>query len=446
MSTLVSKRAQCARSLQMQDRAARMIPGQTQLLSKRPDQFAPGAWPGYFQKAHGAEVWDLDGNRYLDMSLGGIGANVLGYADPDVDNAVREAIANGVSSSLCCPEEVELAELLCQLHRWATKARFARTGGEAMAMAVRISRAFTGSDTLAFCGYHGWHDWYLAANLQGGDVLSEHLLAGLDCRGVPRGLAGTARPFHYNHPEELELIIDQCRGQLAAVIMEPIRSQWPSPGFLERVRELSRNCGAVLVFDEISSGFRLTSGGAHLVLNVDPDMAVFSKAIANGYAMAAVIGREEIMNAAETTFISSTNWTERIGPSAALATIRKHADCHVADHLQKIGARVQDGWSTIAHKWDLPVTVSGIAPLSHFQFDHDEGLAMKAFMVKAMLERGILASNLFYAMWSHTEEHVERYLQALDDVFAGLVRALATEMIRDRNRVRPAAAGFKRLV
>ncbi|MGB6918046.1 MAG: aminotransferase class III-fold pyridoxal phosphate-dependent enzyme, partial [Phycisphaerae bacterium] len=227
------------RSLRMQARAQARIPGMTQLLSKRPDRFAPGVWPGYFSRARGVEVWDLDGNRYVDMSIGGVGATVLGYADPDVDAAVRAAIDAGTSSSLNCPEEVELADLLCELHPWAEKVRYARSGGEAMAIAVRIARACTRRDTVAFCGYHGWHDWYLAANLGTENALGEHLLPGLEPRGVPRGLTGTALPFRYNHPEELEAIVAAHAEDLAAIVLEPIRSAWPEPGFLEKVRQLA---------------------------------------------------------------------------------------------------------------------------------------------------------------------------------------------------------------
>ena len=192
------------KSLAMQERAKRIIPGMTQLLSKRPDRFSQGIWPGYFSRAKGARVWDLDGNEYIDMSISGIGANILGYADPEVDDAVKTAIANGTSSSLNCPEEIVLAELLCELHPWAEMVRYARTGGEAMAIAIRIARAHTGKDKIAFCGYHGWHDWYLAANLADSEALGGHLLAGLSPAGVPRALVDSAFPFRYNHAEELE--------------------------------------------------------------------------------------------------------------------------------------------------------------------------------------------------------------------------------------------------
>jgi len=226
-------------SFALQERAKVRIPGLSQLLSKRPDRFSYGVWPGYMSRAEGARVWDLDGNEYVDMSIGGIGATVLGYQDPEVDEAVRGAIGRGVASSLNCPEEVELADLLCELHPWADMVRFARCGGEAVAMAVRIARAVTGRDTVAFCGYHGWHDWYLAANVGTDNALGEHLIPGLEPTGVPRGLAGTALPFSYNDAAGLEAIVAAHGKNLAAVVMEPIRSDPPAPGFLARVRELA---------------------------------------------------------------------------------------------------------------------------------------------------------------------------------------------------------------
>ncbi|MCK4346932.1 MAG: aminotransferase class III-fold pyridoxal phosphate-dependent enzyme, partial [Bacteroidales bacterium] len=366
----------------MQERAKRRIPGMTQLLSKRPDMFSLGVWPGYFSNAKGVEVWDLDGNKYIDMSISGIGANVLGYADPDVDAAVKNAIANGTSCSLNCPEEVELAELLCGLHPWAEMVRFARTGGESMAVAVRIARAHTGKDKVAFCGYHGWHDWYLAANLGTENALGEHLLSGLSPIGVPKGLTGTALPFRYNHLEELENIVAKNKGEIGVIVMEPIRDADPEPGFVEGVRSIADDIGAVFIVDEISAGFRFTTGGAHLVIHhITPDIAVFSKALGNGYPIAAIIGKADVMQFAQQTFISSTNWTERIGPSAAIAMIKKHRRVNAGKHLVWLGEQVQSGWKTIANKHGLSIQVSGMKPLSHFAFDHDKAQSMKAYYI-----------------------------------------------------------------
>jgi glutamate-1-semialdehyde 2,1-aminomutase len=433
------------KSLEMQVRARKIIPGMTQLLSKRPDMFAPGVWPGYFSKAKGVEVWDLDGNHYVDMSIAGIGANVLGYTDPDVDTAVHAAIDVGVSSSLNCPEEVELADLLCELHPWADMVRYARTGGESMTIAVRIARAYTRKDKIAFCGYHGWHDWYLSANQGTENALGEHLLPGLSPRGVPKGLKGTALPFRYNHLEELQKIIQENRNDLAAIVMEPIRDEQPLPGFFEGIRALADEIGAVLVIDEISAGFRLNTGGAHLLLNVIPDIAVFSKALGNGYPIAAVIGKRHIMDIAQQTFISSTNWTERIGPTAAIATIKKHRNADAGAHLVAIGKLIQEGWKMLGEKNGLSLTVGGIPPLSHFSFLAEEPLSLKSFFVQLMLEKGFLASTLFYSMYAHTKGHVDSYLKAVDEAFGEISEVCRKGNIKEKFKGKPASAGFKRL-
>ncbi len=435
-----------AKSLRMQKRARNRIPGMTQFLSKRPDMFSSGVWPGYYSRAKGVEIWDLDGNRYIDMSIAGIGANVLGYADPDVNAAVIAAVESGSSCSLNCPEEIELADLLCEIHPWAEMARFARTGGEAMAIAVRIARAYTGKDKIAFCGYHGWHDWYLAANLGTENALGEHLLPGLNPNGVPKGLTGTAIPFRYNHLEELQAIVVQNKNDLAAIVMEPIRNIQPKPGFLEGVKTLAGEIGAVYIIDEISAGFRLNTGGAHLVIgDVTPDMAVFSKSLGNGYPIGAVIGKADVMQAAQKTFISSTMWTERIGPSAALATIKKHKSVDAGKHLITVGKQIQEGWARLAKKNGLNISIGGIPPLSHFSFEYDNALSIKALFVQLMLEKGFLASTLFYAMYAHQAHHVEQYLQSVDEVFSEISEANQAGDIEKRLKGKPASAGFKRL-
>ncbi|MBI2770097.1 MAG: aminotransferase class III-fold pyridoxal phosphate-dependent enzyme [Burkholderiales bacterium] len=402
------------------ERGKRRIPGLTQLLSKRPDQFAPGLWPTYFSKARGTEVWDLDGRRYIDMSISGIGANILGYCDPEVDAAVMQCVQSGNSSSLNAPEDVELAELLCELHPWAEKVRFTRTGGEALTVAVRVVRAATGRDRIAFCGYHGWHDWYLAANLTGDESLTEHLLPGLSPLGVPKGLHGTALPFRYNKLEELRAIFDRYPGEIAAVVMEPLRNEMPEPGFLKQVKALAKAAGAVLVFDEVSAGFRLNTGGSHKLLGVEPDVAVFAKAMSNGYPMAAIIGLAGVMDAVERTFISSTYWTDRIGPVAALATIRKHQRDNVSAHLGQIGKAVQTVWADAAASTGLDIHVYGIHPMSHFGFDGPDAQAMMTFYVQEMLKHGFLASNRFYANFAQQQEHVDQFGQATRAVFEKL--------------------------
>lgn len=430
---------------ELYEHAKTLIPGGTQLLSKRPEMFLPDHWVSYYSKALGAEVWDLDGRRYVDMSINSVGTCPLGYADPDVNRAVIRAIEGGVMSTLNCPEEVELAETLCSLHPWAEMVRFLRTGGEAMAAAVRIARAATGRDRIAFCGYHGWHDWYLAANLHEDDALSGHLLPGLSPHGVPRSLAGSALPFATNRADQLEDILLERRGEIAAVVMEPVRSSEPEPGFLERVRALASEHGAVLIFDEITVGFRLTLGGAHLLYGVDPDIAVFAKALGNGHPMAAVIGREAVMQAAQSTFISSTYWTERVGPVAALATIEKFKRVNASEHIARMGRRVQEGWLRDAEQAGLSVSVGGLPSLALLNFESENPEQSQTLFTQLMLDRGFLASKAFYPTWAHRDEHVDRYLEAVQEVFGILAKALEGRAVEEQLRGPPAHSGFHRL-
>jgi len=426
-------------------KAKKIIPGGNQLLSKRSEQFLPDFWPAYYRKARGVNVWDLDNNCYTDMSIMGVGACPLGYADPDVDAAVMGQIENGSMSTLNSPCEVELAEKLVSLHPWSEQVRFARCGGEAMAIAVRIARARTQKDVVAFCGYHGWHDWYLAANLADDRNLDGHLLPGLAPSGVPRVLKGTSLPFQYNHDDQLGAIADNNKDNLAAVIMEPIRDHIPDPGFIKNVQKIAKENDAVLIVDEVSSGFRLRTGGAHTLYGLNPDIAVFAKAISNGYPMAAIIGKEDVMQSAQDTFISSTYWTEGIGFAAALATIEKYERCNVADHLINTGTAIQNGWQSVSRQSGLPIEIGGIPPLSHFSFTNENGLKMQTLFTQLMLERGFLASKSFYSCYAHTPEHVRGYLEAAGAVFDEIARALNKNNLDSMLKGPEVKPGFRRL-
>ena len=427
------------------NKAKKIIPGGTQLLSKRPEMFLPDLWPAYYDKAKGCKVWDLDGNEYIDMSYMGIGACILGYADEDVNTAVKKVIDKGNMSTLNCPEEVELAELLCELHPWAEMVRYARTGGEAMAIAVRIARAKTNKDTILFCGYHGWHDWYLSANLADDEALDGHLLPGLEPKGVPRGLKGTAIPFNYNDRDAFLELIDKYKDNVGVVVMEPIRNCYPKEGFLDTIREITMKLGIVLIFDEVTSGWRLNIGGAHLNFKVDPDIAVFAKAISNGYPMAAIIGKPEVMEVAQDSFISSTYWTERIGPVAALATIKKLKRENIPEYLINIGKEVQEGWKKLSEKHGLNITVSGINPLGHFSFNYDNPLILKTLLTQLLLENGFLATNAFYASYAHKKEHVEKYLEGADEAFSFISKAIKEGNPEKHLKGPVCHAGFRRL-
>lgn len=396
-------------------KAKKLIPGGTMLLSKRPEMFLPDNWPSYFSKAKGCKVWDLDGKELLDMSIMGIGTNTLGYGNDEVDSAVMETVKKGNMSTLNCPEEVYLAETLIEMNPWADMVRFARSGGEANSIAIRIARAASGKDKVAICGYHGWHDWYLSANHNGGDDLSGHLIPGLSPKGVPKNLKNSVFPFHYNNYEELLNIVDY--NDIGVIKMEVIRNFGPEDNFLQKVRDLATQKNIVLIFDECSSGFRETFGGIFKKFNVEPDMAMFGKTIGNGYALTAVVGRKSVMEAAQSTFISSTFWTERIGPTAALATLKVMERVKSWELITETGRKMQIGWQNLANSHRLDITVSGISAMTIYGFNSPNASAYKTFITQEMLKKGFLASTHFYACTEHTDYHLNLYFEALDGVY-----------------------------
>lgn len=395
--------------------AKQVIPGGTSLLSKRPEQLLPDNWPSYYSKSKGCEVWDLDGNHYYDCFLMGVGTNTLGYANNAVDEAVTKVVKEGNLTSFNCPEEVWLAEKLIELNPWAGGVRYTRGGGEANSMCVRIARAYTGKDKVAICGYHGWHDWYVSVNLGETDALAGHLLPGIPTNGVPKELRGTSIPFHYNDFAELEEIV--ANNDLAAVKMEVCRNFGPEDNFLQKVRDLCTKHGIVLIFDECTSGFRETYGGLYLKYGVNPDMTIFSKTMGNGYAIAAVIGKKEIMDAAQGSWISSTFWTERIGPTAALASLAEMQRVKSWETITKIGLNNKKRWQELADKYGLLIDQWGIAPLAGFTFNSANHLAYKTYITQEMLKKGFLAGTSMYACIAHTPEIIDAYFNALDPIF-----------------------------
>lgn len=424
-------------------RAKRVIPGGNMLLSKRAEMFLPEQWPAYFSRAKGCRVWDLDGRELIDMSIMGIGTNLLGYGHPEVDGAVAATVAAGNMCTLNCPEEVWLAERLVALHPWAEMARFARSGGEANAIAIRIARAATGRDTVAICGYHGWHDWYLATNLQNDSGLEEHLLPGLEPNGVPRGLAGTVQPFSFNRLDQLEAIA--ASHDLAAVKMEVQRTTPPDPGFLEGVRDLCNRRGIVLIFDECTSGFRETFGGLHLKYGVEPDMAMFGKALGNGYAITATIGRRSVMEAAQSTFISSTFWTERIGPTAALKTLEVMERERSWEKVTTTGLGLRRKWQAMADRHGLTISHNGLPALTGFAIQSENALEYKTLITQEMLKKGYLASTSCYTSLAHTPDVVEPYFEALDGAFALIAQCEAGRSVEELLEGPVCHGGFRRL-
>ena len=424
-------------------RAKQVIPGGNMLLSKRAEMFLPEQWPAYFSRAKGCKVWDLDGNEFIDMSIMGIGTNILGYGHPEVDEAVRKTIDAGNMSTLNCPEEVYLAEKLIELHPWADMVRLARSGGEANAIAIRIARAATGKDKVAICGYHGWHDWYLAANLGDEKNLAGHLLPGLEPNGVPLNLRGTVFPFAYNNFTELEALVKAH--DIGVIKMEVVRNHGPQDNFLQKVRQLATAHGIVLIFDECTSGFRQTFGGLHKQYGVEPDMAMFGKALGNGYAITATIGRREIMEAAQTTFISSTFWTERIGPTAALKTLELMEREKSWEKITQTGQEITAGWHMLAQKHELSIATSGLSALTGFSFVSPNALPYKTLITQEMLDKGYLAGTSVYVCTEHTPDVVAGFFEALDPVFALIKECEQGRDVLGLLKGPVCHAGFKRL-
>jgi len=398
-------------------RAKRAIPGGNMLLSKRPEMFLPDNWPSYFSKSKRCSVWDLDGKEYIDMSIMGVGTNILGYGHPEIDEAVMKTVKDGNMSTLNCPEEVYLAEKLIEINPWADMVRFSRSGGEVNSIAIRIARASSGKDKIAICGYHGWHDWYLSANLSNDKSLDGHLLPGLSPYGVPRSLVDTVLPFEYNNIEQLESLIKNNHGEIAAIKMEVSRNESPKNEYLQKVRDLATENKIILIFDECSSGFRETFGGLHKKYNVEPDMAIYGKALGNGYAITACVGKNEFMQAAQDTFISSTFWTERIGPSAALKTLEVMEREQSWKIITKKGLKISSLWQSLADECELEINTWGIPALSGFSFASKDALAYKTYITQEMLKNGYLAGNSVYVCTEHTDGIIDGYFSKLSPIF-----------------------------
>ena len=396
-------------------KAKKIIPGGTMLLSKRPEMFLPINWPSYFSKSKDISVWDLDNNQYRDMSIMGIGTNTLGYNNDEVDRKVIDTINKGNMTTLNCPEEVELAEKLIDINPWADMARFARTGGEANAIAIRIARAASGKDNVAICGYHGWHDWYLSANHNIKDELGGHLLTGLNPDGVPKALKNTVFPFQYNDFETLKNLVS--KHDIGVIKMEVVRNQEPKNNFLQNVRKLANEKNIVLIFDECTSGFRETFGGLHMKYGVNPDLIMLGKTLGNGYAITAVVGEKSVMENAQSSFISSTFWTERIGPTAALETLKVMEKNKSWEIITKKGCQMNSIWETMARKYNLDISISGLPAITTYNFNLSNNLQYKTLVTQEMLKQKFLASSAFYASIKHEDQDFTDYANALEKAF-----------------------------
>jgi len=425
-------------------KAKKLIPGGTMLFSKNPDNFLPDRWPTYFSKAKGKNIWDLDGNMLKDMSLMGVGTNVLGYSNKEIDSFIINKAKLGNLSTLNCPEEVLLAEKLIEINPWAHMVRFSRTGGEANAIAIRIARAASGRDKVAICGYHGWHDWYLSINHNTVyDNLSDHLMHGINSTGVPKYLKDSVFPFEYNNFEMLEKITSE--NDIGVIKMEVQRNFPPTDNFLKKVRSLASKKNIVLIFDECSSGFRETFGGLYNKHDIEPDLVIFGKTLGNGYAITAVVGKKDIMGAARNSFISSTFWTERIGPSAAIKTLELMEKLESWNTITDLGNLMRNKWKQVSDNNNIKLEINGIPALSTYNFIHKDNLKFKTFITQEFLKKDILATSQFYPSICHNERDINQYAEIFNDLLFQIKKCVDGEKsIDELLEVKSVRSGFKR--
>jgi len=411
------------------------------LFSKRPDLWLPKYWPTYFTRSKDVFLWDLKKKKLTDM-LFAVGQNTLGYCNDEVDREVLKCIKKGNLTSLNCPEEIILSKKLIQLHPWADLVKFARSGGEANAIAVRIARCASINENIAVCGYHGWHDWYLAANIKKKN-LDQHLIKGLEPSGVPKKLRDTIFTFNYGDIETLEKLV--LTKNIGIIKMEVARGSLPNVEFLKRVRSLCNKKKIILIFDECTSGFRRTLGGLHLTTAVEPDIAMFGKALGNGYAITAVIGKKNIMLKAKESFISSTFWTERIGFVAGISTLEVMKYSKSWLKLIQNGKYINSIWRKLAKKYSLKIKISGIESITSFDFEQNINNYYKTYLAQEMLKKNYLSSNLIYLSVLHNKKIIDKYSLVLDKIFKDLSELKYPQEIKKKLRGPICGISFSRL-
>ncbi len=396
------------KSSQIYKRAGELIPGFTQLRSRLP--YVEGVSPIYADHAKGSRFVDVDGNEYIDW-VNAVSAIILGHHDDVVDDAVKEQIDRGSIYTVNSPKEIELAEELINTIPSAEMVRYTKGGGEACALAARIARGATGKDVILFSGYHGWHDWYQSANY----VDNTGLVTGVGTKGVPKALAGTAIPFGEFDLERLKELLEENKGQVAAIMLEPVRTYTPPEGYLETVIELAHENDAVAIFDEVSCGWRISIGGAQEYLGITPDMTVVAKCISNGYPMGAVVGKREFMAPAEDMFVSSSYWSDNVGLTASITTIRELKRRNSAQRFEEIGEGLRAGLKGAMSSVGIPGDVVGFFNAPTIEIDlPDETLRPKvnSIFTTELAKRGIHAGVRFMGTLSHTEQDIEETVQA----------------------------------
>ena len=427
-------------------KAEKLIPGGNSILSKRPERYAGKLWPTYFKKSKGCEIWDLENRKYYDFAQMGIGASILGYSNTELNKYIKKKIDSGISTTLNSYEEVDLAQKLLNINKGFAGVKFARSGGEAMMVAIRIARSLKkNNQEIAFSGYHGWFDWYLATNLQTKKNLNEHLLPGLDTIGVDKKLKGSIYPFSYNNADELKKLVNKNK-KIGIVVVESARYDYPNKKFVKHINKICKKNDLILICDEITTGFRISNTGAYKKIGFNPDIVVYGKGIGNGFPITAVVGKKQVMESAKKSFISSSNWSERVGFCAALKTIEIIEKKKVWKHLDKIGRQIKHGWIKIFKKYDLDIEVSNFLPLVTMKLNYGKkNNLILTYFIQEMLKKNYLVSSSVYISYSHTKRLVTRYLSESDKVFKIISTLIKEKKIENQISTKIRSDAFKRL-
>ena len=410
--------------------AKKKIPGGNSILSKRPERYAGKYWPTYFKKAHGYNIWGIDGKKYIDMAQMGIGSSILGYNNEFVNSHVKKIIDEGINTTLNSYEEVKLADKLTKLNKGYSGVKFCRSGGEAMNVAIRIARSFTRKEKIAFSGYHGWFDWYLATNLQNKKNLNEHLLKGLSAKGVYSGFKKTIYPFKYDNALDFLKVIKKDK-KIGIVVVESARYNFPNKKFVSIINDVCKKKNLILICDEITSGFRISETGAYKKVGFKPDLIVYGKGLGNGFAISAIVGKKKIMRNSEKSFISSSNWSERVGFVAALKTLEFIEKKKVWTRLNKMGEIISNGWKAIFAEYKLNIEVSNFLPLVTMKLKYGKlNDYILTYFIRDMLKKGYLVSSSIYLSYSHDDKICKKYLKDCRNTFAQISHLIHTNRIK----------------
>jgi glutamate-1-semialdehyde aminotransferase len=419
------------KSDELYNRAEGLIPSVTQTLAKGPGQWVKGIAPKYLIKGKGSHVWDADGNEYIDYMMG-VGPLSLGYCYPKVDDAIKKQLEDGITFSMMHPLEVEVSELIRDIIPNAEAVRFSKTGADATSAAIRLARAYTGKNKILCCGYHGWHDWYIA-------VTSRNL-------GIPESVQAMTFTFNYNDIDSVKNSIDN---DVAAIILEPVVFTEPKDNFLHKLGELCEEKGIVLIFDEMWTGFRMALGGAQEYFGITPDLATYSKAVANGMPISILTGKRKIMDLAnEDIFFYTTFGGEALSLAAVKATIKELADKNVTKFLNDQGRKLKDGYNEIAQKLGMSYTKAiGYNWRSMAAFDESGGdpLIQKSIMQQEMIKRGILWQGFHNMSFSHSDADVDYTLQALEQSLSVLKNAVENNKLKETLRGEPVQPVFRKV-